>query len=389
MSKLLERILLDRMCAYIKTTEFMFGFKKGHSTDMCIYALKETISYYRSLGSTVFLCFADIKSAYDRVDYNRLFLGLLKRGVPRYIIQLLKTWYAFQRIYVKWGEKLSNAFYMTNGIRQGSILSPYLFNMYINGLSKSLSTAKVGCHIAGKAVNHLIYADDIVLLAPSAKALNTLLNICSSFADENKIIFSPTKSVCMRIPPRKDENALRSPPNIFLSGSRLQYVCSYKYLGCYIDENFDDNMDIGREVKSMYSRGNNLIRKLGFLPFDVKRSLFMSYCYPMYGSALWSNFTKAKLYRLEVAYNNIMRKIAYVAPWQSARRMFVTCQVKSFQENLRAIMYSLMNRVDTSANEVLVLIRDSDLVNTSSIRDSWRKSLFADRKMPIILMSSF
>ena len=147
-------------------------------------------------------------------------------------------------------------------------------------------------------------------------------------------------------------------------------------MGCYIDDNFEDDMDIGREVRSMYSRGNNLIRKLGFLSFDVKRSLFMSYCYPLYGSALWSKFTKAKLYRLEVAYNNTMRKLAYVAPWQSARRMFVTCQVKSFQENLRSIVYSLMNRVESSDNGVLKLMQGSDALVTSSIRDRWRRLLF-------------
>ena len=143
-------------------------------------------------------------------------------------------------------------------------------------------------------------------------------------------------------------------PNIYMAGSQLQYVSSFKYLGHFITVDLKDEMDIAREVRSLYSRGNTLIRKFGNLTLDVKCSLFKTYCYPLYASPLWCRFTAAKLYRLKVAYNNTMRRLVYVPPWESARTMFVTHGVKSFEENLRTLAYGLLSRIDASSYTILV-----------------------------------
>ena len=71
---------------------------------------------------------------------------------------------------------------MSNGIRQGLTLSPFLFNVYIDELNYRLSRSKIGCHIAGEPANNFGYADDLAIIAPSVKALNALLNICDDFA---------------------------------------------------------------------------------------------------------------------------------------------------------------------------------------------------------------
>ena len=127
------------------------------------------------------------------------FLKLSKRGAPKYLILLLDSWYSSQRLFVKRGQIISPAFGMSNGIRQGSKLSPHLFNVYIGQLSLDLQNSRVGCHIAGKAANHFGYADDLALISPSVKGLNALLEICDRFAKQNDIIFSTTKSKCMMI----------------------------------------------------------------------------------------------------------------------------------------------------------------------------------------------
>ena len=87
---------------------------------------------------------------------------------------------------------------MSNGVRQGGILSPLFFNLYMDKLSVTLSKTKVGCALGKTMVNHLAYADDLVILSPSAKGLQKLLNICSEYGEEHDIMFNHKKrNVCI------------------------------------------------------------------------------------------------------------------------------------------------------------------------------------------------
>ena len=79
---------------------------------------------------------------------------------------------------------------MTIGMRQGSILSPHLFNIYVEELNLLLSNSKIGRHITGKPQSSFSYADDLGILAPSTRALNELLAISGDFAKKNLIEFS-------------------------------------------------------------------------------------------------------------------------------------------------------------------------------------------------------
>ena len=95
---------------------------------------------------------------------------------------------------------------MSNGVRQGGILSPRLFSVYIDDLSKALSKANIGCHLDSVCTNHLFYADDSVLLAPFPVALNQLLDICEKYSQDFEITYNTTKTVCMFIRPKHESH---------------------------------------------------------------------------------------------------------------------------------------------------------------------------------------
>ena len=79
--------------------------------------------------------------------------------MPLYLVTILCYWYKHQVMFVRWGLSLSTDFRVTNRVRQGSVLSPLLFNVYINNLSIRRSETGIGGFIGGKFVNHMIYAD--------------------------------------------------------------------------------------------------------------------------------------------------------------------------------------------------------------------------------------
>ena len=81
---------------------------------------------------------------------------------------------------IRWGREYSEQFSGSNGERQGGILSAYLFNIYVDDLSTSCNACRVGCYLNDVIVNHIMYADGLVLMAPSVTAigLSKLLSVC-------------------------------------------------------------------------------------------------------------------------------------------------------------------------------------------------------------------
>ena len=162
-SKVVEKILLNRMSDLLTTTSNQFGFKSKLGTDTCIYALKEIVENHRSLNGCMFMGFLDASKAFDRLKHSLLFEKLIDRNIPGYIIRIMMYWYASQTMYVRWSGILSLGFHVANGVRQGGILSPYLFNVYIDDLSIALSACHTGCCVSNTIMNHFMYADDLVI----------------------------------------------------------------------------------------------------------------------------------------------------------------------------------------------------------------------------------
>ncbi len=160
------------------------------------------------------------------------------------------TWYCTQQFFVRWGNVFSFPFSASNGVRQGGILSPLFFNLYMDDISNTLNSCQQGCTVNGVSINHLIYADDMVLLAPSAHALQLLLNHCDTYATSHDIIYNTKKSVCMCIKPKQLKS---TNDHVFeLSGKNLKHVASHKYLGVNLTADRKDDTDIQQQYRNIY-----------------------------------------------------------------------------------------------------------------------------------------
>ena len=222
--------------------------KPKHSTDLCIDTLTEVIEFYKSQSSSVYVCFMDASKAFDRVNHWTLFKKLIDRGMPDVFVRLLVYWYRTQNACVRWGTACSEMFTLSNGVRQGGILSPLFFNVYMDGLSEILGRTECGCTMGGRMINHLMYADDLVILSPSAKGLQRLVDICAAYGGLHDIKFNHAKTVCMYLPSKG--NCTLNSPHISLNLQKLSFVPKFKYLGSFItqDNSDDENMRRQREL---------------------------------------------------------------------------------------------------------------------------------------------
>ena len=126
------------------------------------------------------------------------------------------------------------------------------------------------------------------------------------------MLFNSKKTCCMviSIKARFDKRI----PDIFLNGGKLTWTKEYNYLGVRICSNFSDDKDILRQRKSIYAKGNTLIRKFRNCSEDVKDSLFQSYCSNFYCCTLWYSYSKSSFKSLKVAYDNVYRYIHNIRP---------------------------------------------------------------------------
>ena len=301
-SKILESCILKRYSHLLNTSYNQFGFKDNLSTDMCIFSLKHVIDYYSNMSSPVYLCYLDASKAFDRLNYWILFDKLLERKIPKIIVRILVYWYSNQEFLVRWGSHFSDSFGASNGVRQGGVLSPYLFNVYMDGLSLLLNSSNVGCHIDNVSFNHLMYADDTVLIAPSARGLQKLILLCEDYANNCDIIFNVKKSKYMCFNTGKAFGV----PKVFLNGKPIELVSKYKYLGLSICDNRKDDEAVSSQIRSLYCRGNLIIKHFKFCSDNAKILLFKAFCSSFYCSHLWGNCSYESSRKLKVAYNRIL-----------------------------------------------------------------------------------
>ena len=120
----------------------------------------------------------------NNMEHGMLFDKLLTRGLPVSIVRFLSSWYYAQQMCVRWKSSVSDSFHVSNGVRQGGVLSPMLFAVYVDSLREMLEASGVGCSSGGCFVGAVCYAS----------ALTVLLDICDTFASSHGLVFNAAKN---------------------------------------------------------------------------------------------------------------------------------------------------------------------------------------------------
>lgn len=153
------------------------GFRRGRGTRDQIANIRWIMEKAREHQKDVYLCFIDYSKAFDCVNHAKLWNILRSMGVPEHLILLMRNLYIGQEATVRTEFGETEWFKIRNGVRQGCILSPYLFNCYSEYVMRmaQLENTTAGIQIGGEIIINLRYTDDTTLLAENKEDLMELI----------------------------------------------------------------------------------------------------------------------------------------------------------------------------------------------------------------------
>ena len=156
--KILERIVDGLIRQVVSIDDSQFGFVPGRGTTDAIFVVRQLQEKYLAVNKRLYMAFVDLEKAFDRVPRKVIWWALRKLGVEEWIVRLVQGMYANARSRVRVGEGFSKEFEVKVGVHQGSVLSPLLFIIVLEALSREFR--------AGVPWEDL-YADDLVIIAAS------------------------------------------------------------------------------------------------------------------------------------------------------------------------------------------------------------------------------
>ena len=315
---------------------------------MCAMTAQEVISHYNSNKNKVFTVLLDASKAFDRVNYITLFEKLLKRQICPLVMRLLLHTYLEQKLRVKWNDTSSETFGVTNGVRQGGILSPLLFGVFIDDLLNELQNSGFGCRIGHLYVGALGFADDLILLCPTEYGIKKMLKNCESYATEHDLIFNGAKSKLLIFNPQK---VYESDPKLELNGELIPNVKSAVHLGNILHViNNQECIDEG--IKKFNSQANMFLSRFKTCSPSVRSKLFQQYCMLLYGSQLWPLWSN-KMDILKTKFSIALRRV-WSLPARTHRDLLpLISGMQPLEVAIQSRILKFVKTLEESENEIV------------------------------------
>jgi len=292
----------DKFKGFLTSHPLQFGYKKSTGCQDAVFAVQQTVNYFVCRGSTAFLSALGASKVFDKLSQAKLFNKLVARNAPSCLIDILIDWYSKLYLCVRWNSTLSEYFVVKLGVRQGGILSPFLFNVYVDDLLDNLESSGTGCYVNGHYLGCVMYTDDLLLLSASVAGLQHMLNICHTFGLNNSISFNHSKTICIKVGPRWQRQINR----LCLGTEKLRWVTDFKYLGIVFKSGKTLKVDTGYIKRKFYTSCNCILAHCKSVDEFVKLNLVISYCLPLLSAV---DVTGQQLQELAMCWNDCFLRI--------------------------------------------------------------------------------
>ena len=234
LGKLFLTIINNRLVKYCLDNGLLspgqLGFVAGNRTSDPHIILQNIIQKYcHKKNQRVFACYVDFSKAFDTVPRNILMRKLREKGIDGRVLEIIKTLYFENYASVKIGKRYSPSFKTDIGVRQGCVLSPLLFNIFLADLQPLLDKCQDNVKIDENTdLSCLLWADDILMFSTSEKGLQDKLDKLDRYCQANKLTVNTDKTQCMIF--NKSGRVLKNYKFTYRN-TTLQCVREYKYLG--------------------------------------------------------------------------------------------------------------------------------------------------------------
>jgi len=273
LSNMLESLILMKSPFLRSTHQNQMGYKAGTSCKHAFFLVNETINHYLSGDSPLFVISLDASKAFDKLWRAGLF-HKLKGQMDPCLWRLLYSYYAKSKIIVKYDNERSEMISTSEGVKQGGILSPFLFNYFIDDLLRLCIGKELGAKLDDCNLSIIGYCDDLIIMSPTAGHGQILLTECEKYAREWKLDFNAKKSVSLTF------GKYKWSPDFVLKGSSLPKVDQITYLGLPLStkQNYDFFDEKMRKVeRAFYSLHGLGCKPRHLSPFSVA-FVFRQYC---------------------------------------------------------------------------------------------------------------
>ena len=313
MSKIFEKLLLKRMTKFVTKHKILsssqFGFRKNYNCTNAITEITEFIRQEIDKQNRGYVCFIDLKKAFDTIDHELLLVKLELYGFRGPIFELIQNYLQNRNQYVYHQGKNSSLTTVTTGVPQGSILGPFLFLLYINDLPDCITKSRVA-----------LFADDTSLYNFGPKARDEICNdvkIARCWFTDNKLTINTDKCESLGF-------GIREPFPSQAFGVEIRSQSHCKYLGVYLDPKLTFKRHVEHVTKKLNKFCGIVYRIRDRFPQKGLISFYYAYAQSVitYGLINYGSTYKTNLEPIDKAQRRIFRAIFYRRKWDTLQDIY-------------------------------------------------------------------